>query len=113
MSYSPILSDQELSSIMDTCDFCYTVSDNSMAGARILLGDLVFVQACDSVEKGDITLVDYGGEVRIGRYYESGGYSMLVPANPDYVSLVQKSFRIIGKVVAYMSIITPTQEKTE
>ncbi len=107
------MSEQELSSIIDTCDFCYTVSDNSMAGARILLGDLVFVQACDSVETGDITLVDYGGEVRIGRYHESGGYSMLVPSNPDYVSLVEKNFRIIGKVVAYMSIVTPTQKHTE
>ncbi len=101
-------SEQSLSSIMDICDFCYTVSDSSMAGARILPGDLVFVQTCDSVEKGDITLVDYGGEVRIGRYQESAGYSLLVPANPDYVNLVEKSFRIIGKVVAYMSIITHT-----
>ncbi len=106
------MSEQNLCTIAETCDFCYTISDDSMTGDRILPGDLVFVQVCSTLDNGDIALVDYNGEVRIGRYQKGHGYEALAPSNPEYKSLVEKNFRIIGKAVAFMSGIKTAQIHT-
>lgn len=106
------LDEHGLSSIAETCDFCYTVSDDSMTGDRILPGDLVFIQACSTLDNGDIALVDYNGEVRIGRYQKGDGFEALVPSNRDYMSLIEKEFCIIGKAVAFMSGIKTAQIHT-
>lgn len=107
------MSEQDLYTIADTCDFCYTVSDDSMTGDRILSGDLVFVQACSNLDNGDIALVDYNGEVRIGRYQKGRGYEALAPSNRAYMSLIEKEFCIIGKAVAFMSGIKTAQVHTD
>ncbi len=103
----------EIETIAETCDFCYTVSDDSMTGDRILPGDLVFVQTCSTLDNGDIALVDYNGEIRIGQYQKGEGYEALAPSNRAYMSLIEKEFSIIGKVVAFMSGIKTAQVHTD
>lgn len=107
------MSEQNLCTIAETCDFCYTISDDSMTGDRILPGDLVFVQVCSTLDNGDIALVDYNGEVRIGRYQKGQGYEALAPSNRAYMSIIEKEFSIIGKAVAFMSGIITAQVHTD
>lgn len=97
------LSEQEFYRIVDSSDFRYTVSDDSMTGDGILPGDMVLVQACSDLDDGDTALVDCGGKVRIGRYLKGEGYSVLAPSNSAYRSLTEGEFRIIGKAVAFIS----------
>ena len=90
-------------------DFDYSVSDDSMIGARMLPGDIVLVKQQDTVDNGDIALVYCNGEVRIGMYSRHGDCEAITPANDKYMTILSDinnpSFEIIGKAVAFMSTL--------
>ena len=50
-------------------DFCLRATGDSMIGARILDGDLVFIKASPMVDNGEIAAVIIGDEATLKRVY--------------------------------------------
>ena len=93
-------------------DFCLTARGDSMVGARIYDGDIVFIRSQSSVENGEIAAVILGDEATLKRvyYYPNEGKLILSPENPRYAPFVYigaelDSIKIIGKAVAFQSTI--------
>ena len=91
-------------------DFCLRARGDSMTGARIYDGDVVFVAACDTVENGEIGVVIVEDEATLKRvyYYPEKQKLILTPENPAYEPLVYmgeelETIKIIGKAVAFQS----------
>ncbi len=95
-----------------TADFCLRASGDSMIGARIYDGDIVFVKACDTVENGEIGVVIIEDEATLKRvYYDpADGKLILSPENPRYRPLVYSgeelsAVKILGRAVAFQSTV--------
>ena len=93
-------------------DFCLKAHGDSMTGARIHDGDVVFIRSQSSVENGEIAAVIVGDEATLKRvyYYPTEGKLVLSPENPRYAPLVYvgrelEAVKIIGKAVAFQSAI--------
>ena len=93
-------------------DFCLKAHGDSMIGARILDGDVVFIRSQSSVENGEIAAVIINDEATLKRvyYYPTEGKLILSPENPRYAPLVYvghelDAVKIIGKAVAFQSVI--------
>ncbi len=93
-------------------DFCLRAEGDSMVGARINDGDIVFVKACDVVENGEIAVVVIEDEATLKRVYydRAAGRLVLMPENPRYMPLVFSgeelgSVKILGRAVAFQSAI--------
>jgi repressor LexA len=93
-------------------DFCLKAHGDSMTGARIFDGDVVFIRSQSSVENGEIAAVIINDEATLKRvyYYPDEGKLILSPENPRYAPLVYvghelNEVKIIGKAVAFQSII--------
>ena len=91
-------------------DFCLRASGDSMIGARIHDGDVVFVRRQESVENGEIAVVIIGDEATLKRvYYDREGEKLiLTPENPRYAPLSFEgeelsTVKILGKAVALQS----------
>ena len=81
-----------------------------MINARINDGDIVFIQACDIVENGQIAAVSIDNEVTLKRvyYYPEKNKLVLNPENPAYEPFVYTNeelndIRILGKAVVFLS----------
>ncbi len=92
--------------------FCLRAKGDSMIGARIFDGDLVFIREQDSVDNGEIAAVIINDEATLKRvyYYPKEAKLILSPENPKYPPLVYikeelNSIKIIGKAVAFQSVI--------
>lgn len=93
-------------------DFCLTARGDSMIGARIFDGDIVFIRSQSAVENGEIAAVILGDEATLKRvyYYPNEEKLVLSPENPRYAPLVYvgrelENVKIIGKAVAFQSVI--------
>ena len=93
-------------------DFCLTARGDSMVGARIRSGDIVFCKAQDMVNNGEIAAVIIGDEVSLKRvyYYPESQKLVLQAENPKYEPFVYlneelNQIRILGKAVAFQSDI--------
>lgn len=93
-------------------DFCLTARGDSMIGARIMDGDIVFCRAQDTVENGEIGIVIIGDEATLKRVYLYPEKKKLVlqAENPKYEPFVYvgeelADIRIIGKAIAFQSDI--------
>lgn len=93
-------------------DFCLTARGDSMVGARIRSGDIVFCKAQDMVNNGEIAAVIIGDEVALKRvyYYPESQKLVLQAENPKYEPFVYlneelNQIRILGKAVAFQSDI--------
>lgn len=91
-------------------DFCLTALDDSMSGARIQKGDIVFIRAQSTVESGKIAAVIVNNEaiLRHWFYYPEKNKLVLTPENPAYEPLVfigdeVNSVRCLGLSVSFMS----------
>ena len=93
-------------------DFCLRASGDSMIGARILDGDIVFIKQQDMVENGEIAavVVNSDSEATLKRlfYYQDKALLILRPENPAYEELVfqgkeLEDVHILGKAVAFQS----------
>lgn len=110
---APVYADEQIESyaVEDDglrADFCLRARGDSMTGARIYDGDLVFVRACSSVENGEIGVVIIDDEATLKRvyYYPEKEKLVLLPENAAYEPLVYlgselESIKIIGKAVAF------------
>lgn len=85
--------------------FFLRVADDSMTGARIFAGDLVYVRRQDYVEDGAIAVVVVDGkDATLKRVYYQGDIVILQPENPKYKPVVfqgkeKDQLQIIGKVL--------------
>ena len=91
-------------------DFCLHAKGDSMIGARIHDGDIVFVRRQETVENGEIAVVIIDDEATLKRvYYDREGEKLiLTPENPRYAPLSFEgselaSVKILGKAVALQS----------
>lgn len=91
-------------------DFCLRCEGDSMINARIFDGDIVFIQACQTVENGQIAAVSIDNEATLKRvyYYPDKNKLVLTPENPIYEPFVYtdeelNDIRILGKAVAFLS----------
>lgn len=90
-------------------DFCLRAKGDSMIGARILDGDLVYIRQQPEVESGEIAavLVD-NDEATLKRVYVINGSIILRAENPNHPELVfskkdAKAVKIIGKAIMFKS----------
>lgn len=91
-------------------DFCLRAHGDSMVGARIYDGDIVFLRAQNAVDNGEIAAVIINDEATLKRvyYYPNEQKLILLPENPRYAPLVYvrdelSGIKIIGKAVAFQS----------
>lgn len=91
-------------------DFCLRAKGDSMIGARILDGDIVFIQKADIVNNGEIAAVIIEDEATLKRvyYYPESQKLVLNAENPKYEPLVYvdselEQIHILGKAVAFQS----------
>lgn len=94
------------------CDFTLKCKGDSMVGARINDGDIVYIRQQEEVENGEIAavLVDGAGEsnATLKRVYLYENQIVLQAENPKYSPWVytgedMNKVRIIGKAVAFLS----------
>ena len=93
-------------------DFCLVAHGDSMIGARINDGDIIFIRSQETVNNGEIAAVIINDEATLKRvyYYPDEAKLILSPENPRYAPLVYigeelSDIRIIGKAVAFQSAI--------
>lgn len=91
-------------------DFALRVHGDSMIGARICDGDLVFIREQPDVENGEIAAVAIGDEATLKRVYRYGDTLSLRAENPAYKEMVftgekLNNIRILGKAIAFQSDI--------
>ena len=93
-------------------NFCLRAKGDSMIGARIYDGDLVFIREQNTVDNGEIAAVIINDEATLKRvyYYPDESKIILSPENPRYAPLVYineelNSIKILGKAVAFQSVI--------
>ena len=91
-------------------DFALICKGDSMAGARIFDGDIVYIRAQEQVENGEIAAVLIDGEATLKRVRCFEDRISLEPENPTYRPLIlwaedMNRARILGKAVAFTSQI--------
>ena len=91
-------------------DFCLRARGDSMVGARILDGDLVFIQRDAELESGQIYAVAIDDEATLKRvYYDAKSQVLqLMAENSKYAPLIYTGetldhVHILGKAVAFQS----------
>lgn len=91
-------------------DFCLKARGDSMTGARIMDGDIVFIQRDVPLEDGQIYAVVIDDEATLKRvYYDAEDHMLqLVAENPAYKPLIYTGEKldhvhILGKAIAFQS----------
>lgn len=112
---TPILAEENLDGEIDVpdhvrADFALRCKGDSMIGARILDGDVVYIRQQPEVPNGTIAAVRIGTEATLKRVYYNGGTLILQPENSAYTptahSVEQLSeIAILGRAVAFTSVI--------
>ncbi|MDD6788824.1 MAG: S24 family peptidase [Lachnospira sp.] len=92
------------------CDFCLRAHGDSMIGARIHDGDIVFVHEQPTVENGEIAAVIIDDETTLKRFYAYSNKIVLQAENPKYEPIVYvgeetEHVRVLGKAVSFQSEI--------
>lgn len=111
----PILADEHIEAFLpcDTgvqADFGLIVSGDSMIGADIHDGDVVFIRSQPIVDDGQIAAVRIDDDATLKRFYKNPDGCTLVSMNPKYPPMVFNSgncdsIQIIGLAVAKYSVI--------
>lgn len=88
------------------CDFALKCHGDSMVGAGIHDGDVVYIHIQPDVENGEIAAVRIGDEATLKRVYLHTDYIELRPENPAFESIIRRKedmndVHIEGKAVGY------------
>lgn len=93
-------------------DFAVWAKGNSMTGARINDGDLVFCKSTEIVENGKIAAIIIDDEATLKRfyYYKNKDLVILKPENPEYEDMIYTgqeidAIKVLGQAVSFQSII--------
>ena len=109
----PSFAEQEFESYVEAgaeihADFALRAKGDSMTGARIQDGDIVFIRRQDTVNNGEIAAVLIDDEAALKRIrYLPGGMTMLQAENPAYEPIFiggegeTRVVRILGKAIAF------------
>lgn len=110
----PILCEEELE-ITDCADgvqadFALRVTGDSMIGARIHDGDIVFLRRQDDVDDGQIAAVVIDDHATLKRVYHIPGGLQLLSENPKYPPMIftcdeHDCIRILGRAVSFLSAV--------
>ena len=89
-------------------DFCVMINDDSLSGARIIQGDMVYIERNQSLANNDIALIEFNQEVLIRRVHKFDGGILLRAESKGYpdVTITKKNSRdmkVIGKAVLFRS----------
>lgn len=113
---TPILAQENVEDLVDCPDFVHATfalrcKGDSMIGARILDGDIVYIRQQPDVDNGEIAAVLIEGEATLKRVYKTPGQLVLQPENPKFSPLVYSGetldhIRILGKAVYFVSPVT-------
>lgn len=113
----PIFANEEYGSFVTAdsdidADFCLRARGDSMVGARIFDGDVVFIRSQSSVNNGEVAAVIIGDEATLKRvyFYPEKNKLILSPENPKYEPQVYigeelDGIKILGRAVAFHSRI--------
>ena len=111
----PKFMDEEIDVYVDAseeikADFVLRAKGDSMTGARIYDGDLVFVRKQDVVENGEIAVVAIDDEATLKRFYKYGELIVLRAENPaykdqEYTAEQAREIRVLGKAVRFQSVV--------
>lgn len=113
----PIFANEEMDLYVEAganiqADFCLKASGDSMIGARIYDGDIVFIRKQEMVDDGEIAAVLIDDEATLKRVYydREAGVLQLFAENPQYKTMRftgddLNRIRILGKAVAFQSDI--------
>ena len=93
-----------------SADFALICKGDSMVGARIFDGDLVYIRQQETVENGEIAAVLIDGEATLKRVRFYPESISLEPENPKYKPIIlwgedMNQLRILGKAVAFTALI--------
>ena len=112
---TPILAEENVERYLSapegiSCDFCLRCRGDSMTGARIYDGDIVFVRQQETVENGQIAVVLIDGEATLKRVRFFPDHIVLEPENPQYRPLTfwdadMAKVHIEGLAVAFVSTV--------
>lgn len=113
----PIFADEDFEGYVEAgadidADFCLRASGDSMVGARIHDGDIVFIKQQPIVDNGQIAAVLIENEATLKRFYydQASDTVQLMAENPSYAPIVKmksdlNDIRILGRAIAFQSII--------
>lgn len=112
----PILAEQNVEDYVDLpghirADFALTCKGESMIGAGIRTGDIVYIRKQEEVENGQIAAVMIGNdEATLKRVYTKPGVVQLVAENPNiapavFIGKEAEQIHIIGLAVAYTHVL--------
>lgn len=111
----PIFAEEDRESYIESgtdiqADFCLRAKGDSMIGARILDGDIVFIQKMPMVDNGSIAAVIIDNEATLKRvyYYPEDRKLVLAAENAKYAPFVYVGEEldhicILGKAIAFQS----------
>ena len=111
----PIFANEEHETYIDAsaeikADFCLTAKGDSMVGARIHNGDVVFIKEQSIVDNGQIAAVIIDNDVTLKRWYFYHDKKKLIlqAENPSYEPFVfigeeLNNIRCLGRAVSFMS----------
>lgn len=111
----PIFAEQNFEAYVEAganvhADFCLRAKGDSMIGARIQDGDIVFIKKQTMVDNGEIAAVLIDDEATLKRvhYDQESGVLQLFAENPKYKTMrftgeELDHIRILGKAVAFQS----------
>ena len=112
---TPILAEENVEQLVDMpehvrADFALRCKGDSMVGARIYDGDIVYIRQQPTVDNGEIAAILIDDEATLKRFYRHENNVVLQPENPAYPPRVYsgeelESVRILGKAVAFTSNI--------
>lgn len=113
----PILADEQFEAYIEAganikADFCLRAKGDSMIGARIYDGDIVFIRKQEMVDDGEIAAVLIDDEATLKRVYydQESNVIQLFAENPQYKTVrfageELDHIRILGKAVALQTDI--------
>lgn len=111
---TPILAEQNIEAYDSVptsirCDFTLICKGDSMKGAGIEDGDVVYIRKQPEVENNEIAAVMIEGEATLKYFKRVGDVVLLSPANTDYEPIVLsgpglKNVEVVGKAVGFTRI---------
>lgn len=87
-------------------DFALRVKGDSMVGAGIFPGDIVFIKQQNTLENGEIGAILIENEATLKKFYKEKNTIVLQPENDMYkpIILTNGYVKILGKLVAVLNI---------
>ena len=114
---TPILAEENITDYIDApghirADFALMCRGDSMIGADIRSGDIVFIRQQPEVSNGQIAAVLVEDEATLKRFYHSGNTVTLLAENPEIAPLVYageelEHLHVIGLAVATLHQMEP------